>query len=1529
MTSQISRKDAFGEWEALSAEADLALATGDWATAATAYEVLAERCPEQVELTYSLARAYQELGRLQDMIALLKGPSVAGSAKAKRMLANIHMRSKDYASARPLVEELIAAFPYDTTISKWKSICDAGWLADLLKRGDALFHAEQLHEAADLYRELLADYPEVARAYFRLGQIYTLQHRWADSVPLLRKGLDLDPRNDKMKRRLAQALAQTGEHGQAIALLATPGCSEGDLDEIRAVADLALSNCDWPSAAAGFEFLVGTRPEKVELKFRLARAYEELGRIPDAIELLNGPAMAGVGKAQRMLANNYMKSKNYTAARPLIDELIVDSPDDFTLRTWKSICDESRLAEQLQRGEAFLVAERYDEAEQLYRELLEEHSYIGSVYFRLGQIFALQRRWAEAIPPLRRGLALDPGNNKIRKRLAQALSKTGQPSEAIALLQTPERADDDLDVLFILQRCHMKLRDWAPAKELGDRLLAILPLDDARHEYISEMRQDALVESEAANVEAQSDDPDRAISLYTDIAERHAGCALAWFKLGTALARAARHDDAAVALGKASNLRPGDMRFRQALTRAVVKGADEQQILRHVRAAVADGVADVECHRWLARYHADAYDWPSARDSAQNALAVEPNDASTRLLLVRILMHLGRLPAALDELDVLTRQRAKPVETLQLKADIFIRMSQLDRAIDLYLKAMKQAPDHPMIGQRLSYAYLLKGDIAGFHRFHEKRRALRTFIANNKDYAFRNWNGELSIEGKLLVWSEYGLGVGQNILHMAFLRPLAALGFDVVFEVEPRLVDLCRRSFPEITVVSNDGELPSGISHHTPIGSLSRWFKPDLESFQTMRPFLLPDIDAVGSHRARLQQAAGEGQLLIGISWTSNNPFVGDVKSVQLDQLLGAIAVPGVRLVNLQYGEHSESIARAEAKTGNLLMDSGIDNSDDLDGLAAVIAAMDLVVCIGHTTAHMAGAVGTPNYLMLPAAPFPHWLDRGERCIWYPATTLFRQAPIDYGWGSVMERVSEAVRDFANIYDRSTWLSTSLMPGLQHCSIKVGAMSPQDISNAIEAFAAQGAYRSALELIDRLPPEHLSRELERRRGYLLDCLGDWDEARAVYASLRTDGEESREIDSEILSVSLSMYDLEHALPFARQLGHDDPAFRLIAANILYRLRRYEEALAELRLVSLETPEIEGVSNLLGSLLLEMREFERAEAYLSHQAAMRQRAEEYTLLGRSISAQGRREEALTVYDKAVALSKNDAAANFWRTQERVELGLAECVPLSQLHGEVPDASPDDLVIFVAADNAYFWRHALVLLGSLGRRSPRANCHVHVINPDDYVAKAVEIIRKRLPDLRLSYSYEHVDLEGRSKHHVRTYYASVRFVRLAEVFAKTPASYLCLDVDCIVRNDIAAMAPGANVGLRMRYDERPHLGVAAGAMMLRPTEEATHFIERVSSLIRPVLEAGEAVWFLDQIVLSQVMRELGGGPGGISQIGMTYIDWFFHDNSVIWTGKGKRKSEDNRFTDEVSQYRYIHDDDEISDLIRQSVGETPAL
>lgn len=1151
-----------------------------------------------------------------------------------------------------------------------------------------------------------------------------------------------------------------------------------DLQALTAEAESALSSGDWGVAAAAYEALVRRQPELLEQKYRLARAYEELGRLEDVIELLSGASEAGFAKAKRTLAKTYVQLKNFAAAAPLLDELLAASPDDPKLCKWKALC-------------------------------------------------AVQ------------------------------------------------------------------------------------------------------METAAVDVVAQSGDSDRAISGYREIASRYPESGLAWLKLGTVLADTGRYDDAAAALREAASLHPEDAKIRKALTRVIVTASEERDVLAYVQDAIAAGMADFECYRWLARYHSNLHDWPAALQSARSALEIDPKHAGTRVLLIRILMHLDRLPEALDELNLLSLQREKAPETLQLKADIFVRLARLDDAIALYRAALQIAPKHPLISNRLSYALLLKGDIGGFHQFHERRRKLRTFIANNKEYPFRDWNGELSIEGKLLVWSEFGLGVGQNILHMTFLKPLAALGLDVVFEVEPRLVDICRRSFPDVTIVASDAELPEGISHHTPIGSLARWFKPDLESFASMRPYFLPDIEAVAAHRNRLKRAAGEGQLLIGISWTSNNPFVGDLKSIQLDQLLDAISLPDATLVNLQYGDHSESIARAEETTGKRLMDSGIDNSNDLDGLCAVVAAMDLVVSIGHTTAHVAGAIGIPNFVLLPAAPFPHWLDRGESCIWYPATKLFRQAPIDNGWAAVLARVGEAMCGFANDYDPERWLATSLVQALRPVGSRP-VMSPQEIWDSVRAFVAQGAFRSALELFRRLPTDELSAEQQLHRAYLLGRLGDWIEARDLYESLRSADVDDREIESQILAVSLAMHDLEHALATARRLAVDDEAYRLTVANILYLLRRDEEALAELRAMSLELPQIEGLSILVGTLLLEMGEFERAESYLAPQAALGRQVEHYTLLGRSISAQGRHEEALAAYERGLAQTKrNDPAANFWRTQERIKQGLVPLVPLPPLLGEIPNVQHDDCVIFFVADNSYFWEHALVLLASIGRRSPSAKCHVHVINPDASVARAVEIVRTTLPDLRLSYSFEHAELEGCSNVHIRTYYASIRFVRLAEIFAQARATYLTLDADCIVRDDLAARVSGldiADIGLRMRYDERPHLTVAAGALLLRPTPAAATFVDRVGTLIKDTLEMGEAVWFLDQIVLSHAVRELGGGEVDVSQLDMTYIDWFFHDDSLIWTGKGKRKSEDDRYTGELSQYRYLQENDEISRLMHQEGEES---
>jgi hypothetical protein len=303
---------------------------------------------------------------------------------------------------------------------------------------------------------------------------------------------------------------------------------------------------------------------------------------------------------------------------------------------------------------------------------------------------------------------------------------------------------------------------------------------------------------------------------------------------------------------------------------------------------------------------------------------------------------------------------------------------------------------------------------------------------------------------------------------------------------------------------------------------------------------------------------------------------------------------------------------------------------------------------------------------------------------------------------------------------------------------------------------------------------------------------------------------------------------------------------------------------------------------------------------------------------------RHDEAIAAYDKGIDIAKYHPSANFWRTQERIRRGAASIEPLPPVLGQMPDVARDDTVVFFAADSVYFWKYGLVLLESIGRNCPAGKCHLHLINPDASIYEAIEIVRGTLPQLDLSYSYERIDLDGSSPTHIRTYYASIRFVRLAEVFAKVPATYLCVDADCIVRKDIVAdgFAAGIeDVSIRMRYDERPNMSVAAGALVLRPTAAAAAFIDRVGALIGSTLGTREAVWFLDQIVLSHVVRELGGEHVGVRQLDAGYIDWFFRDDSPIWTGKGKRKSEDTRYTSEVSRYWRIRANEEISRLMPQ--------
>jgi hypothetical protein len=189
-------------------------------------------------------------------------------------------------------------------------------------------------------------------------------------------------------------------------------------------------------------------------------------------------------------------------------------------------------------------------------------------------------------------------------------------------------------------------------------------------------------------------------------------------------------------------------------------------------------------------------------------------------------------------------------------------------------------------------------------------------------------------------------------------------------------------------------ELFSGrIDRQVPLGGLGRYLRPDWAAFpRRERGYLAADPARASALRARL---TGGKRAVIGLSWRSHNPLFGESKSAQLADFRTLLSAPDIRYVDLQYGDTRAERAAVESEFGTRVerLDD-IDNTNDIDGLAALIAACDIVMTVSNTTAHLAGALGKPTWVFVPYghARIWYWFKEGAASPWYPRVHVERQA---------------------------------------------------------------------------------------------------------------------------------------------------------------------------------------------------------------------------------------------------------------------------------------------------------------------------------------------------------------------------------------------------------------------------------------------------------------------------------------------------------------------------------------------------------
>jgi tetratricopeptide (TPR) repeat protein len=349
-------------------------------------------------------------------------------------------------------------------------------------------------------------------------------------------------------------------------------------------------------------------------------------------------------------------------------------------------------------------------------------------------------------------------------------------------------------------------------------------------------------------------------------------------------------------------------------------------------------------------------------------------------------------------------------------------LGQVDNALDQYRTALRLQPEYPLAGFRKSLAQLLRADFAGGWRNgwrnYEWRWQcpLKDHGTAMRSYSQPLWTGEKLVPGRLLIWAEQG--VGDEIMFAGVLPDVLRTGNRCLLDCDPRLHPLFARSFPDVEVVAKRSfprsdaaeanlvhDPKADIAAHIPIGSLPGLFRATNASFGAVEsPYLFADSVARDQFRARYRDDDSQQKRVIGLAWHTTNCKTGRYRSIELAEFAPLFTQPNIRWISLQYGDHDALQKEADEADAPLLIDRSVDQLANLDIFAAQIAALDLVITIDNSTAHLAGALGLPTWLLLPFAADWRWLEKREDSPWYPTLRLFRQ-PSRGDWRSVIEKV--------------------------------------------------------------------------------------------------------------------------------------------------------------------------------------------------------------------------------------------------------------------------------------------------------------------------------------------------------------------------------------------------------------------------------------------------------------------------------------------------------------------------------------------
>jgi tetratricopeptide (TPR) repeat protein len=373
------------------------------------------------------------------------------------------------------------------------------------------------------------------------------------------------------------------------------------------------------------------------------------------------------------------------------------------------------------------------------------------------------------------------------------------------------------------------------------------------------------------------------------------------------------------------------------------------------------------------------------------ATRLQPERSQAHRARGHVLQELGELEAASESFAAASRLSPDDPAVAAEHAGALLATGDAPGAIAAYESALARHPGHLALHGGLALALLGAGEFArGWDEY--EWRLKQPDAATQRAFPFASWQGEPLAGRTLLVTSEQG--IGDEIMFASCFAELIAAAGHCVLEVSTRLVPLFRRSFPGATILTRNLEqapdwpaLPK-IDLWMPAGSVPRLLRRSRAAFPRHAGYLSADPERVRAWQTRLAGLAPGRK--IGLAWTGGLPGTfRAARSLELETLRPLLAQPGACFVALEYLDCSAEV-EAFNRAGSERVTWWPEVRDSLDEAAALIAALDLVVTVTTATAHIAGALGRPVWVLVPSVPSWRYLWRGDTMPWYPTMRILR-----------------------------------------------------------------------------------------------------------------------------------------------------------------------------------------------------------------------------------------------------------------------------------------------------------------------------------------------------------------------------------------------------------------------------------------------------------------------------------------------------------------------------------------------------------